>query len=342
LFTFFSEYKIFTSLEKEMARLSPVEELRLLTKVSKLYYEEELNQDAIMDKLQLSRAKVSRLLKEARDRGIVKISVSPSPEIHSDLEVRLENRFALKEAIVVDINYPNTNDMIARELGAAASGYIQRVLKYNDVLGISWGTTINYMVSAMQFESMPNVQVVQVIGGLGPAESEMHATDICRRLARTLSCKMSLLPAPGIVKNAEIKKVYLMDDYVQKAMNAFANLTIAVVGIGAPTPNSVMMRDGDIITNAELNDLTKRGAIGDIALRFFDVEGNSVKSDVDERVIGVSLEKLSHVQRVVGVAGGAEKEAAVRAALLGKLVNVLITDQITAKCLLDSGSRPRN
>ena len=324
-----------------MARLSPIEELRLLTKVSKLYYEEDLNQDAIMDKMQLSRAKVSRLLKEARDRGIVKISVSPPPEIHSDLEVRLENRFGLKEAIVVEVSNPTSNDVVARELGAAASSYIQRVLKNGDMLGVSWGTTMNYMASAMQSDSMPDVQVVQVIGGLGPAESEMHATDICRRLSRTLKCKLSLLPAPGIVKNTEIKKVFLTDSYVQKTMNAFANLTIAVLGIGAPTPNSVTMRDGEIITDDELSDLLKLGVKGDIALRFFDVEGNPVKSDVDERVIGVTLEELSHVPRVVGVAGGPEKEVVIRAALLGKLVNVLVTDQVTAQCLLDNGSKSR-
>jgi DNA-binding transcriptional regulator LsrR (DeoR family) len=325
-----------------MVRLSPIEELRLLSKVSKLYYEEDLNQDAIMEKLQLSRAKVSRLLKEARDRGIVKISVSPPPEIHPDLEVKLENRYGLKEVIVVEVSNPGSKDVVARELGVAASNYVQRVLKDGDVLGISWGTTLNYMVSTMQSESMPNVQVVQVIGGLGPAESEAHATDICRRLARTLGCKLSLLPAPGIVKSVEIKNAFLMDGYVQKAMSTFANLTIAVLGIGAPTPNSVMMRDGEIITNEELGELLKRGVIGDIALRFFDAEGVPVKSDVDERVIGVSLEELSRVHRVVGVAGGAEKEPVIRAALSGKLVNVLITDHQTARRLLDSRAKARS
>jgi DNA-binding transcriptional regulator LsrR (DeoR family) len=324
-----------------MARLSPIEELRLLTKVSKLYYEENLNQDAIMEKLQLSRAKVSRLLKEARDRGIVKITVSPPPEIHPDLEVRLENRFGLKEVIVVEVSNPNSADVVARELGVVAANYIQRILKNGDVLGISWGTTMNYLASAMQSDSMPDAQVVQVIGGLGPAESEAHATDICRRLARTLGCKLSLLPAPGIVKNAEIKKAFLMDGYVQKAMSAFTNLTIAVLGIGAPTPNSVTMRDGEIITNSELSDLLKLGAKGDIALRFFDAEGIPVKSDVDDRVIGVSLEELSHIHRVVGVAGGGEKEVVIRSALLGKLVNVLITDHLTAHRLLDNGSKSK-
>ena len=101
------------------------------------------------------------------------------------------------------------------------------------------------------------------------------------------------------------------------------------------------MRDGEIITNNELNDLLKLGAKGDIALRFFDAEGNPVKSEVDDRVIGVSLEELTHVQRVVGVAGGAEKEVVIRAALLGKLVNVLITDHLTAHRLLDNGSKSK-
>lgn len=318
-----------------MPLLTPKEELRLLSKVSKLYYDEGLTQDEIVDRLQLSRAKISRLLKEARERGIVKISVLSPPELYPDLEVQLESRYRLREAIVVDVGENVSKDSIARELGIIAASYLQRILKDNDIIGISWGTTLNQMVAAFQPYSVPNAQVVQIIGGLGPPESEVHATDICRRLARMLNCKLSLLPVPGIVDSVEIKQTFLLDSHVQRTINLFSILNIAIVGIGAPTQDSVVMRDSSILSKNEMNMLLDHGAVGDIALHYFDEYGNPVITNIDERVIGISLDQLKNVERVVGVAGGAEKIKVIRGALLGGYINVLITDQITARSLLN-------
>jgi DNA-binding transcriptional regulator LsrR (DeoR family) len=182
------------------------------------------------------------------------------------------------------------------------------------------------------------VQVVQIIGGLGQPESEMHATDLCRRMARTLGCRLTLLPAPGIVNTQLTKEAFLSDWYVQKAMEMFNGLDVAFVGIGAPTPNSMIIRDGSIITQTEMDDLLNKGAVGDIALRFFDASGYPIQSEVDQRVIGIKLEQLKEVTRVVGVAGGPEKLAALRGALSGDLVDVIITDSVTAAQLLQSNS----
>jgi DNA-binding transcriptional regulator LsrR (DeoR family) len=110
---------------------------------------------------------------------------------------------------------------------------------------------------------------------------------------------------------------------------------VAFVGIGAPTPDSVVMNDGSIITPQELEDLLQRGAVGDISLRFFDTYGQPVESDVNARVIGITLEQLAQVKRVVGVAGGADKQQAILGALRGNLVDVLITDSVTAAQLLE-------
>ena len=116
----------------------------------------------------------------------------------------------------------------------------------------------------------------------------------------------------------------------------FSRLDLALVGVGAPTPNSVVLRDSAIINPAELADLLQRGAVGDIALRFFDRQGRPVRGEMDERIIGIRLEQLQRVPRVVGVSGGPEKFAALHGALHGKLINVLITDSLSAQKLLDS------
>jgi len=322
-----------------MAKLSTVDERRLMVKVSKLYYEDNLNQDEILEKLHLSRSKVSRLLQRARDEGIVQITVITPDGILSDLEAKLEARFRLQEVVVVEVRPSDSQSVISRELGITAASYLARTLRDNDVIGISWGNTLHHMVSALQPMETQGVQVAQIIGGLGPPEAEAHATDLCRRLARTLGSRLTLLSAPGIVDNLRTKEAFLSDIHIQRALSLFPKLDVAFVGIGAPTPDSVMMQDGSIITQQELEALLARGAVGDIALRFFDNYGQAIQTDVDERVIGINLDQLAQVKRVVGVAGGPEKKEAILGALRGGLVDVLITDSITAQSLLDMAGR---
>ena len=332
-----------------MVRLSPLEETRLLVKVSKLYYEEGLSQDDIILRLNLSRPKISRLLRQARDRGIVRITVAAPQHLFPDLEAGLEKRFGLLEAVVVETHAGDAQENILRELGLSAAAYLERSVRSGSTrgmyaggiyagsiyaVGISWGTTLHSMVEKLPSMHVPGVKVVQIIGGLGQPEAASHSSELCHRLARALGGQLTLLPAPGIVASQPARDVLLTDPYVQRAVEMFGSLDIAFVGIGDPSPESVLMRDGVIISWEELNLLLHKGAVGDIALRFFDAQGRPVVSDIDNRVIGITLEQLAQVRRVVGVAGGPGKFQAIQGALRGRLINVLITDSVTAERLL--------
>ena len=321
-----------------MPRSARQDQLRLLSKVSKLYYEQGLTQQEIAHRLLLSRSKVSRLLQQARGVGIVQITVLSPPSIYPDLEVQLESKFRLQEAIVIEVTESTSQEAVSKALGIAAADYLQRTLRDGDVIGISWGTTLNAMVSALQPQETRNVHVVQIIGGLGLPEAEVHATDLCRRMAHALNGKLTLLPAPGIVDRQQVRKVILSDSHVQRALDLLPHINVAYVGIGAPTPTSVVMRDGSIMSQAELDKLMSKAAVGDIALRFFDADGRPIRSDLDDRVIGITLKQLKQIERVVGVAGGPEKDAVIRGAVLGGFINVLITDHATATRLLEHPS----
>ena len=320
-----------------MAKFISPDELRLLVKVSRLYYEDNHTQEEIVDKLHLSPSKVSRLLQRARDEGIVQITVLTPNGIMSDLESRLETRFRLEEVIVVEARSSDPQSVVSRQLGISAGAYLSRSIRDNDLIGISWGSTLHHMVTALRPFETRGVQVVQVIGGLGQPEAEVHATDLCRRLAHTLGARLTLLPVPGIVDNLRTKEAFLSDNYVKRAIELFPNLDIAVVGIGTPTPDSLIMKDGTIISHVELKELLAHGAVGDIALRYFDSHGQPIRSDVDSRVIGIDLDQLASVKQVVGVAGGPEKVAAIQGALRGGLIDVLITDSVTAENILNNG-----
>jgi DNA-binding transcriptional regulator LsrR (DeoR family) len=304
--------------------------------VSKLYYEQLLTQQEISDKLGLSRPKISRLLKQARNEGIIKINVLPIVGVHTDLEDAVEQKYQLKEVVIVDVSESSSQNEISREIGTAAANYFCDVISDRSVIGISWGTTLQAMVDALPKMDLREMQIVQLIGGLGKPESEAHVNYILRRLFAQTRSKLSILNFPGIVDNVDVKTVVMTDSHVREVFNQYKKISIAFVGIGVPTPDSVVMRDGSILSQMELDTLLSRGAVADICLRFFNKEGIAISSDVNNRVVGITLEDLKQIHRIVGVAGGPAKEDGIRAALNGKLINVLITDQINAEKLYSS------
>lgn len=324
-----------SSSEAAMARKREPTDVRLLSRVARLYFEEHLTQLEIAEKLSLSRPKVSRLLQEAERSGLVQITVLPAPGVHPRLEKELERRFGLREAVVVEVTAPAQQESVVKELGAAAADHLQRTVREGDVIGISWGNTLNAMMTAVQLNPTCGTHVVQLIGGLGPPEADVHVTSLCRRLADLLGSKLTLIDAPGIVDSRRVKSAILSDSHTRAAFDLFPKMRVAYVGIGAPTPDSVVMRDGTIMSPQDLEGLRSNGAVGDIALRYFDIRGNAIRSELDERVIGITLDQLKRTPVVVGVAGGPNKDDVVRGALAGRFVNVLITDHALAQRLLD-------
>lgn len=317
-----------------MARAKNKIDFRLLTKVSKLYYEDNLNQDEIVSRLHISRSTISRLLAQAREEGIVKIMVIPPTGTYATLETSIEQKYGVEEVIIADIPAPDSPQIISRELGAAAANYLFRVISPDDVIGISWGFTIRGMVSALEPKNFPNVRIVQMMGGIGKPESESHATELCHKLARALSCKLALLPAPGVVHSKQTREVYLMDEHVRIAMSLLPQITLAFVGIGSLNSYSISVRDESILTQSDLDEAISNGAVGDIANRFIDTNGQPIQAELNDRIIGIDLKQLHQIPRVVGVAGGTNKIDPIRAALRGKLIDVLITDQATAEALV--------
>lgn len=306
----------------------------LLCRISTLYHQHRLNQEEISVRLGLSRTKIVRLLQQAEAEGIVRVSVRAPEEVHTDLEIALEKRYGLREAVVAHVQAGASASELHQELGETAAGYLTRCLSPGLVIGISWGAALLAMVNALQPQNCPDVTVVQMDGGLGPAGQDAHAFSMCRRLADKLASQLCLLSVPGVVDSCAVKEAILADRNVQNALRRMDDVQVAFVGIGAPHKDSLLMRDGSIIKPQELEQLLDSGVVGDIALRFLNAQGDAVSTPLDERVIGVSLEQLRRVPRLVGVAGGLQKLEVTRAALRGGWLDVLITDHHLARCLL--------
>jgi len=314
-----------------------IDHTRLLVKISRLYYEDDLTQHQIADRLRLSRQKVQRLLHQAKENGIVQIGIRPIMGIFSDLEKSLETRYGLREAVVVTTSDYDSYPTVAREVGAAAAEYLLRVIRSKDRIVISWGESLLGMVNAVSYGPKMNlegVSVIQGLGGLGDPNHEAHGAELTRRLAKALDAEAILLPAQGVAGRRSARNAMVKDRYVAHALEKAREASMAVMGLGAPRPDSILVQEGRIVQWAELEALMKAGAIGDINLRYFDAHGRAVASELDERVIGLTLGEIKRIGHVVGVAGGSAKLRAIRGALEGKLIDVLVTDHVTAQNLL--------
>ncbi len=306
----------------------------LLYKVAAAYYEDDLTQEQVARRFGVSRVKVSRLLKQARQRKIVQITIISPRDAKPDLERQLEAKYGLDEVCIVT---PAAYDpaTIARDLGPVAAQNLVRCLQGHEIVGISWGSTLLSVVDALPAERWPDMRVVQIIGGLGKPEAETHGADLTRRMAQAFGARPVTLSAPGIVSRKLVRDALLADPQIAEALALAARADVALVGIGVPTPDSVLMQLGTLLSPAEIGQLKKQGAVGDIALRFFGAEGRAIAHEVNDRIIGLDLEQIQHIPRVIGVAGGAQKLEAIRAVVRGRLVNVLITDDQTAARLLE-------
>jgi DNA-binding transcriptional regulator LsrR (DeoR family) len=225
-----------------------------------------------------------------------------------------------------------------REIGSAAAFYLESTIKADEVIGLSsWSETLLAMVDQMhRVPRKPNAQVLQILGGIGHADAEVQAARLTDRLAQLVQGTAVYLPAPGVVGSAEARRIFMEDQYVKRVLALFERITLALVGIGTVAPSGLLASSGNIYSEEELKSLNRAGAVGDICLRFFNENGDPVQTPLNDRVIGLSLEQLRNVDRAVGIAGGKRKRAAIRAALLGNWINVLITDRQTAEWLVET------
>jgi len=308
--------------------------MRLMAKMARMYYTQGLRQTEICERLNVHQSTVSRVLKRAEREGIVRVTVSLPSGTHTEVEDALQARYGLEEAVVVDCL--EDERQISHDLGAAAAFYLENTLKAADIIGISsWSAALLEMVNAMHpSQRFKNTRVVQILGGVGSPNAEVHATQVTRRLADLIGGEATLLPAPGVVGSRNARDVLNKDCFVREALEMFPKVTLALVGIGATQPSRALASSGNVFSAQEIKLLAGKGAVGDICLRFFDDTGRPVITELNDRVISMDLDELRAVPRVVAVAGGKRKTHAIRGALAGKLVNVLITDLATAARLL--------
>jgi DNA-binding transcriptional regulator LsrR (DeoR family) len=319
----------------------PDGQLRMITKIARMHHERGIRQVDIAETLHLSQPRVSRLLKRAVELGIVRTVVVVSQGIHTEEEEALEQRYGLAEAVVVDVE-GDDSDILAG-LGSAGATYLESILTGGERIGISpWSQTLLSVVDRMRPLRLAGADnVVQLIGGLGVASAQARANRLLDDLAQILGATATFVPAPGLVGNQTIRDSLLAEPAMAAVAAEWASLSMALLGIGSLPPSEFLRQSGNAVSEQDQQKLLVAGAVGDVCHRFFDSAGNPVPSDLDDRVLGIEQQALRAVPRRIGFAGGAAKHDAIRAAVTGGWVNVLITDIATAQVLLaDQPARP--
>ena len=315
---------------------------RFMIKVVDMYYKEEMSQDAISKKLNISRATVSRTLTRAKKEGIVKIQINYPSENTIELEKNIEKKFGLKEVLI-----GVENESVSKDYAVAlqASEYLARILKNNMKLGINWGRSMKNLVTTFEQEGYNksiNVKGVEIIPFLGTNNSFEEKSQSLRltysnflaiKMAELLKCKNYNLSAPMIVSSQKVKDVIINEPDVSGVLKKAKTCDVALLGIGSIDKNSslfVLMDDGEKMSDT----IKQQGGIGEVIGRAYDENGNIIHSELDNRIIGVTLEELKQIPLKIGVGYGNQKVKAIKAALKGVLIDVLITDRETAEKLV--------
>lgn len=314
-----------------MAEEPEQDRLELLGQVAAWYYEDDLDQSEIARRIGKSRSMVSRLLKEARDRGLVEIRVRFPLRTEESLENRLVQAFGLSEARVL-AGSPQDHEAMLRRLGRLGARAMQARLHSTMEVAIGWGAALHHTVRAMPEMRLDDVMVVQAMGSVGDGDPNVDGADLARTLASKLNGDFRSLAAPLIVDREEVAASLLSERTIATTMEVAMAAELAVIGIGSiDTSLSGLVRAG-YFTDGHLGRLRSLGVVGDVMGYLVDAGGTVLDISENRRVVALRPDRLAGT--VIGVAGGAAKASAILAALRGDYLDVLVTDRFAAESVL--------
>ena len=303
---------------KEYRKLSRTDYIR----VANYYYNHGLTQEQIAVSMDLSRQRINRVLGKCLDEGIVKITVEGVDETNIELENSLEKKFDLKAVRIANVA---PKDDIYTTIGRQAAEYLTNVIKNGDIIGVSRGRSISALADRMPETKYTDLTITQLMGGGSSDQSDVDVDDIVHRFAKRINAKPAVLFAPVIVNSPDVKKAIMKEPFFLETYSIIRSCSIAVVGIG---DGSYVHESTDYASESPQRE--NGGAAGEICTHYYTGSGESIRTELDERVIAVQLEDFLKIPTRIGVAGQKEKVPAIIGAIRGGYINTLITDSETA------------
>ena len=297
----------------------------LMALVAWYYYHDGLTQGDIGDRLGISRIKVSRLLEKGRQSGIVRVTINSPFEGCFRLQDALQQEFGLRNARVI----PRLDDVPAGErVAQAAAQYLMRELNDGDLLAIGWGDTVSRTLRRMM--PMLTGRKVELVSLTGGVAAYLDGTGF-----RGGQSNIHLIPTPLRVSSPNFAKALREEPFVRDVIAMALTARVALLGIGSLAIDATLVSNG-YCSRSELDLFRRQGAVGDILGFFYDANGTVLPLDLHEHVVSVEPDRLKAIGKRIAAAAGSHKVDAIRAAMRGNHVDVLITDEPTAEAILES------
>lgn len=306
------------------------DELLLLAEVAQRYYLDDLTQEQIARGIGVSRSNVSRLLKEARERGVVEIRVHHPLRTLAEPAARLQSALGLRDCLVLATPAGDPAPETAHQLGALAARYLTDRVADGTTIGVGWGSTVYHVVTSGHLRPKRGVAVVQLMGSVGGATPDIDGAQIAGRLGRTLGGPVYYLHAPMVVTDAAVRAGLLRDQHIRKTLEMARRAGVLLVSVGAVSRASGIYRAG-YLNDADLEYIQGQGAVGDICGSYFKRDGAPCSLELSERTIAADAEVMRGVPLRVGVGWGAAKALPSLGAVRAGLINVLILDEEAAR-----------
>lgn len=317
-----------------------VDDWRLIYKVCSLYYEDDMRQQEVSDYLGISRATVSRMLQKGKESGIVRVEViNPVQFSYNKLEKALERKYGLKEVIVVESVHWILRRSRYRVCMKRAALYLSQFFKDGDWIGVTMGHTLHNIVKTNRaFEKDKKLMFVPIVGGIGQStidKVDVQSNRIAQEFSRKFGGTYTQFLSPAVFSEQKAMEYFLKEKSISYIFDDFQKLDTLIMGIGIPQRvESTLVRAG-YITGENLEKFARDGMAGDIALHFFDEDGATEKFRAfNDRVAGMPLEMMKKVRNRIGIAGGENRAEAIRGAIKGGFINMLITNIDAAEKLL--------
>lgn len=311
-----------------------------LIRVAWYYYKDGLTQAQVAERMGVSRASIGRHLDRARESGLVQIDLEPRALRNFQLARRLAAAYGLRDALVVpDLGSSTrlTQEEVNSRLADGAAQYLVTTSRPGMRLGIGYGDTVARTLSACRPVLFEDITLVTLTGGINAyllAMDGLRSDGILKRASAT-----SIIPTPIVVSSSELAEALRSDATVAGMIELAATVEVAITGVGSVSPDATLVTWG-FQEPSQLEEFAGLGLVGDILGMFFDADGRFQETSLNGRRIGLGPEQFAAIPTKIGVAGGAEKYTAIRAALRGALFDVLITTESVALELLDEPDLP--
>ena len=299
-----------------------------------MYYIGGLTQEQIAKQLGISRSSVSMMLSEAKDFGIVEISIKDPKNNVEDVSEQFMKRFSLKGCLVIPTAIDDIH-MITRIVASQGADYAEDLLKSHSTVGIAWGTTCyEFMLSFTNRNKLRDVNVVPLIGGTSRITSEYQLNEMVRMFSEKLYGTPSFIYAPAIAESIEDKDLYMQSMSMKSIIEKWENMDTAIVSAGAP-PEFYDNRMVFDIAQQQHYERNETRAIGDICARRFNLKGHFINNEFSARIMGIDDEKLRRIENVICIAAGKHKVLSIIGALRTGTINYFVTDENTARSVLE-------